>query len=234
MKTILVLMMAGSGTRFGSEVPKQFHEVNGVAIYKHILNMYANFDEIDEICLVCNSKWIFDISKNIVFCKKPIYLVAGGDTRSESVRNAVIELTKKAIDSDIILIHDATHPYIDKHSIRLAIRKIADKDVRAVTLASHVWDTVYLADDNDAIAETLPREKIAVGASPECFSFDLLKQVYVDRFDDVKKYTSVGNFIEKIGERVEIVWTNKINLKITYKEDFDLFKYGVNYFIKKE
>lgn len=223
-------MMGGIGSRFGAQVPKQFIRINEVPVYRKILNLYNKAGLIDDVLIICNEKWLGKLKEELIQTKFNFRheIIAGGMTRSGSIRNGVLRLKEENYDDDtVVLIHDATHPYLD-------IRAVGDlctvlNTYEAATLVTHVWDTVYLSDeDQKAITLTLPREKIAVGASPEGFQLSLLKSFYLS--ETVDRYTSVGNFLSENGIQVKLVWTDICNLKITYPEDLELYLKSYKYF----
>lgn len=230
MNNILFLMMGGVGSRTGLSIPKQFFEIKGKPIYEYILQKYLRSNLINRVIIICNKSYI-DIVKAEV-CKYKnisIEVVPGGSSRTESVLNGI----RKCIDLKCpfdanILIHDTTHPYLDYETLKLALNLTSKEP--AITFASHVWDTVYLSTEHDCIDKTLPRSRIAVGASPEIFKFSLLVSLLEE--PDPEKYTSIGNYIESRNINIKIVWSDLINLKITYKEDLKLLLSAKQYFLE--
>lgn len=230
MKTILFLMMGGSGTRLGASIPKQFLEVNGLPIYQFILNLYNQSDLVDRVVVVNNEKWNEKVREQLSSesYKFPIEIVSGGTTRSESIRNAVRFVNQNYQDDANVLIHDTTHPYLDTGATERLL-KLLESGNSAATLVTHVWDTVYLCEQ-EGITETLKRQNIGVGASPEGFSLSFLKEAFLNEAIDINRFTSVGNYAQSLGKKIPIVWSSKINLKITYPDDLAIFQESINYF----
>ena len=240
MKKILFLMMGGSGTRLGSALPKQFLPVGGSAIYQFILDLYARAvqDEIisiDRVVLINNREWrahledaLSSFASELPFT---LNIVDGGSTRSESIKNGVTFLSKELQEEAIVLIHDATHPYLDADATK-KLCLLLESGKRAATLVTHVWDTVYLVKD-ERVSETLPRACIGVGASPEGFSFQFLKEMFLSDKVDINQFTSAGNYAETIGEPIGTIWSSILNLKITYPDDLAVFQQAHPYFSGK-
>lgn len=225
-------MMGGSGTRMGGEIPKQLLEVNNTSVYQFILNLYNMQNIIDEVVLISNSDWTEHVKKqlNKKEYKFPINIIDGGRTRAESIKNGVLFLDERKNGwNGIVLIHDVTHPYLDVSAVSQLL-SILDKSSSA-TIVTHIWDTVYDCD-NEFVNNTLKRERIGVGASPEGFRFDFLRKIFTDKNMDINKFTCVGNHVQSIGEKLAIVWSPVINLKITYPDDFEIFKESQQYFKK--
>ena len=221
----VLLMMGGSGTRFGAEVPKQFVEVEEQPVFSYVMDKYDRFNAVDSIVLVCHSSWVdyADEWAKKLSIAKYAGTVAGGATRSESVLNGLRKLAFFAEDEDIVLIHDATHPYLDEGSTALAIHQ-AEK-YGASTLARQQFDTVYRMDMDNNLVEVLPREEVVTGASPELFTFGPILKIYEQATtDDFERYTSAGAIALANGINMKVIPTDLVNLKITYRHDMELFE----------
>ena len=219
---ILLLMMAGSGSRFGADIPKQFTMIDGNPLFLAILKGYQKLDEIDHIVVVSHEAWIPQVQEWCQGIGKVIDIVAGGRNRSESVRNGLRAASKFANATDVVLIHDATHPYVDKEGTKKVIE--ATQKSGAATLANFNYDTVYRIDDKNNISEVLPRTRVVNGASPEAFQFGIIYPVYENADDvELENMTSAGAIALKNNIQMAFIQTDILNLKITYKRDLDLY-----------
>ena len=221
----VLLMMGGSGTRFGAEVPKQFVEVDGRPVFSYIMQKYDGFKPADSIALVCHADWVeyADEWARRTAPGKYRGTVAGGKTRSESVRNGLRHLSTYAADDDVALIHDATHPYLDEAATTEAI--LAAKECGASTLGRQQFDTVYRTDAAGNLTQVIPREEIVSGASPELFQIGPLRQIYETVVEaELGKFTSAGAIALAFGIPMKVVPTDLVNLKITYRHDMELFE----------
>ena len=231
MNTAL-LMMGGSGTRFGADIPKQFVKVNGRPIFSYILEGYNALDCVDKIIVVSHADWI-DYVKEIaaeIDADKLYAVAAGGSTRSESVRNGLIAAADYSSDDDVILIHDATHPYVDAVGTQEVIEGV--KECGGATLAQFNYDTVYKMDDDHILTNIEPRFNIVAGASPEAFTFGRIYDIYMNSpREELESMTSAGAIALAHGIKMKVVRANVLNLKITYADDMNLFeKLCDNYF----
>lgn len=221
----VLLMMGGSGTRFGANRPKQFIEVEGQPVFSYIMDKYDRFTQVDGIVLVCHESWVDYADEWAKKLRIANYLgtVAGGATRSESVRNGLERLRSVASDEDIVLIHDATHPYLDEGATALAIE--ATRKNGAATLGQKQYDTVYRTDAQGNLTEVVPREEIVSGASPELFRFGPLYRIYTETPEEqLALYTSAGALALANGIPMKVIPTDLVNLKITYRHDMELFQ----------
>lgn len=226
MKNHLLLMMGGSGTRLGADKPKQYIEVEDIPIFAYILYGYSKMKEIDNIVIVSHKDWIEFVKKwiNKMNIMGNITIVSGGSNRSESVKNGLIELKRKnADDKDTVLIHDATHPYVDIDGTIGIIKAMTEYE--GATLGQIQYDTVYEMDVEQEIVCVCPKHKVVSGASPEAFAFGRIYDIYLSASDsELAMMTSAGAIALSYGIRMKVVPANVLNLKITYKNDFEAFK----------
>lgn len=235
MNTVL-LMMGGSGTRFGADIPKQYIEVGGRPIFSYILEGYNALTDVDKIIIVSHADWIGyvkDIARGIG-ADKLYRVVAGGETRSESVKNGLKAAAEFSADDDVILIHDATHPYVDAQGTKEVVEGV--KEFGGATLAQFNYDTVYRMDDDHILTNIEPRFNIVAGASPEAFTFGKIYDIYMNSpKEELEQMTSAGAIALAHGIRMKVVRANVLNLKITYADDMTLFRKLVdNYFFEKQ
>lgn len=236
MSNYLLMMMGGSGTRLGADRPKQYIEVEGQPIFSYIIQGYDKAEFIDEIIIVSHESWMDYVSEwmNRLNIQKPLQIVAGGETRSHSVKNGLAVIADKAADDDVVLFHDATHPYVDREGTLKVIEAI--REYGGATLATYQYDTVYRITDDDFVSNVIPRQEVIAGASPEGFRFGDIYKIYADASDDeLKAMTSAGAIALAHDIKMKSVKTDVINLKITYPGDLEIFKKIVGtYFFEQE
>ena len=216
--------MGGSGTRFGSEIPKQYTEIKGKPIFYYIYEKYLKISSIDKVIIVTNSAWFDYVEKWVLKNNNDkVSIINGGETRSESVFNGLKKASCFAKPDDIVLMHDATHPYVDLKGTEEVIN--AAKKYGGATLGAFQYDTCYQMDEDNLIKKVVKREELVSGASPEAFKFGDIYKIYSEATnEDFKKMTSAGAIALANGIRMKVIKANLINLKITYPEDMVLFK----------
>lgn len=235
MKNHLLLMMGGSGTRLGADRPKQYIEVNGMPIFAYILAKYGTLTNIDSIVIVSHEAWFDYVEewKEKLHLSKDIRIVGGGANRSQSVRNGLRELSKFASPEDSVLIHDATHPYVDEKGTDGVIEAL--KTYEGATLGAYQYDTVYRVNDDDVIDSVIPRRYVVSGASPEAFRFERIFDIYNNASEEeLEAMTSAGAIALEHGIQMKVVPANMINLKITYKNDMEAFMKMVDTYFFEE
>lgn len=224
-KAYVLLMMGGIGSRFGAELPKQFTDVGGGALFTYIARKLAAQDCIDGIVVVVNAKYL-DLAKE---CMAPLAIgkilavVPGGASRSESVFNGLKALASVAQDEDVVLMHDATHPYVDEAGTAKVVEMV--RQYGSATLASLNFDTTYMMDDENNVVKVIPRRNVIAGASPEGFRYRQIYDIYQNTPpEEMEKMTSVGAIALAYDIPMKVVPTDVLNLKITYPRDMELFK----------
>jgi 2-C-methyl-D-erythritol 4-phosphate cytidylyltransferase len=222
---ILLLMMGGSGVRYGADIPKQYILVEKRPVFSYIMAKYNSIEEIDKIVIVSHSAWLDYVEEwaSKLGIGKLHRVVAGGATRSESVKNGLEAAYDIASPDDVVLIHDATHPYVDIDGTLDVIEEV--KRVGGATLGACQYDTMYRMDGDGMIGEVIPREEIVSGASPEAFTFGTIYEIYENSSkEELEAMTSAGAIALAHGIPMSVVPTNIINLKITYENDMDAFQ----------
>lgn len=155
--------------------------------------------------------------------KVPFNVVAGGDTRSESVFNGLTDIKRFAGENDVVLIHDATHPYVDIEGTKGVIDAV--NQFGGATLGAFQYDTVYRMNAEHFIEEVVPRQEIVSGASPEAFRFGDIYEIYANSSkEEFERMTSAGAIALAHGISMKVIQADVINLKITYQNDMKVFK----------
>ena len=115
-----VVLASGKGTRMGLDEPKQFLLLNDKPLYIYALETFSSCEKIDYIVLVTNEEYIEKVKKDISFysLNKVKYIIKGGNTRQESVFNALTKLKEEHVQNeDIILIHDSARVLVSEEII---------------------------------------------------------------------------------------------------------------------
>lgn len=217
--TSAVVVAAGTGKRFNSEIPKQFLKLKGKIILAYSIEKLDESDLVDEIIVVVPKKFINYCQKNIVSnyeIKKMSHIISGGPTRQASVQNGLLKVNKKC---NLILVHDGVRPLIELKEIESVI-KSAQK-TKAAILAVPVKETLK-AVNKHMIVKTEERRKFYLAQTPQVFE----KNILLKAFEKAKKDRFVGtdcsSVVERLGVKVRIIEGSEKNIKITTKEDFKL------------
>lgn len=206
-----IIVAGGAGSRMQSAVPKQFLLLNGLPVLMHTLQAFYNSQPRPQLILVLpesyHTYWK-DLCLNYEFTL-PYQLVSGGDSRFQSVKNA-LELIP---EEGLVAVHDAVRPLISASIIEEAYLQAAGKG--AVVVAVKSRDSIRQSKND--ITQSLLREEIYLVQTPQTFQIQLLKQAYEQPYQD--SFTDDASVAEQAGHAIHIVEGTYQNFKITFPED---------------
>ena len=227
MNTTLVILVAGSSRRFGGKVKKQFIKVDNKPIFIHTLINMLKFN-FNNVVFVSSKDEIKNIQKyveNEDSIKKTIkkYYIEGGSERVYSVYNAMNFIKDNDIKTDYVFIHDGVRPLVTKKEIQALYDAVLETN--AAILASKVVDTIKKVDENNNIIETIDRTYLYRAATPQAFKFDNYMTA-IDKYindKDTNLVTDDAEIYSKYYGDVKIIECSSNNIKITKKEDLNIF-----------
>ena len=210
-----VILVAGNSTRFGQNRNKNFELVNGKSILSYSINAFSKNDYIDNIIIVirqADREAVEEIIKQEKICKE-INIVIGGNSRQESVHNAI-----KCATSDIVIIHDGARPGVKQEYINKCIEMV--EEFKGVTIGVKSKDTIKITDDDGVVINSTKRSNTWIIQTPQCFD----KGVLLDLHEKYKneEVTDDCMLLEKGGYKVKIIEGEYTNIKITTYEDINI------------
>ena len=213
---IAIIAAAGQGTRMDGGRAKQFLELAGTPIIIHTLRRFEQCDDIHELVVVLPAQDVADFVAlaDDYSLRRPLQVVAGGETRSESVWRGLQSV--KASAKDIIVVHDGVRPFVAVDEISSTIR--AAEKYGAAILAAAVTDTIKVIQDHN-VKQTFDRNRLRRALTPQCFRYELIRRAYQQAPDGGLDATDCSVLVERLGEVVSIVEGHPRNIKITRKED---------------
>ncbi|HYK17254.1 MAG TPA: 2-C-methyl-D-erythritol 4-phosphate cytidylyltransferase [Bryobacteraceae bacterium] len=226
MKVSVILPAAGLGTRMGKAVPekagtsrKQFMLLEGSPILLHTIRRFVAAPEVVEIVVALRAEemdWVRELLAAEHF-SKPVRLVAGGDSRQESVEHALATLGP---DTELVAVHDAVRPFIEYSILEKVFAEAAENGAAIVGIVP--VDTVKQVHRNK-IRQTIPRERLVLAQTPQVFRFELLKQAFEQAREDNFTGTDESSLVERLDKvEVSVVMGSDRNIKITKPSDMDL------------
>lgn len=226
---IAVIIAGGSGHRMGQDIPKQFINVYDKPVLIYTLEGFQEHPQIDAIEVVCIDGW-HDVLRayakqfNITKLK---WIVSGGASGQESIRNGVFHLEGKVSDDDIIVICDGIRPLVDASVLTDVLLK-AKEFGNAVTSMPYN-EQIFIVNKNDETTTTqyIPRETLRRVSTPQAYRFDILDKRYHEAFE--KKIGIYGSsytntMMVELGETLHFASGSDKNIKLTTKDDLELFK----------
>ncbi len=213
-----VVAAAGSGSRMGNGVKKQYIELAGKPVLSYSLEVFLKMDEIDSVVLVipegdCEKVDNY-VLKNLDINGK-IILVNGGESRQESVEKGILAAPK---DTEILVIHDGARPLVTEEIISECIHKA--KLHGACVAAVPIKDTVKHSLDGFFVDNTPPRDSLFSVQTPQAFNYELLRMAHEKARAEGLMGTDDAMLVEALGAKVAISGGSYGNIKLTSPEDF--------------
>lgn len=213
-KISALILMGGTGSRFNSSTPKQFHKILKKEIFLYTLETFQETKVFDEIILVCHKNYIQKVKKSIKNFSS-IKIIAAGNNRQSSSFKGLLSCNSP----DIVVIHDAIRPFISKkiilNNIKIAITK------GAVNTCIKATDTIVKIKNNKII--DIPKRKdLFQGQTPQTFQYKIILKAHKNA--KIKNATDDCSLVKDIKKDIYITPGDIFNIKITTKFDLIIAK----------
>jgi 2-C-methyl-D-erythritol 4-phosphate cytidylyltransferase/2-C-methyl-D-erythritol 2,4-cyclodiphosphate synthase len=218
VKAGVIIPAAGSGTRMGSSIPKQFLNLAGKPLLVHSVKAFVKCEFVAQVVVVASEDRC-GTARQLLAEQFPgnskITVVTGGPRRQDSVKNGLDTLDQTI---DVVMIHDAARPLITTGTIERCYSAVLEYG--AAIAAVPVKDTLKKANDDQKVALTVDRDTLWQAQTPQGARRDLLDEAYKSNGDaDV---TDESSLLERAGTPVHLITGEEANLKITREEDLIL------------
>lgn len=227
---IALLTAAGSGTRMGQDIPKQFMTIDECPVIIYTMKAFQQCQKIDAIAVICLKGWevVLKAYANQFGITKLKYIFPGGDSNFHSIRNGLIGLKENGVSmDDIVLIHDGVRPLVSddiiSHNIETCI-----KFGYAVT-GQFCKEVIMEYDDVEKHLKylSIPREKLVRTQTPHTYKLgfiiaaqdEAIKKGVLDTVASCQLVAQIG-----IESQHLVLGTEKNGLKLTNVEDIEIFK----------
>ncbi|NSW73704.1 2-C-methyl-D-erythritol 4-phosphate cytidylyltransferase [bacterium] len=221
LSSAFILASGGIGQRFeNSRVPKQYFKVNKIPILMYSLSQVNKLNFIDQIIIIKNKniekKFLYDLLTKYKI-NKHTTIVDGGKSRFESVKNAINEIN---IKNNYIIIHDAVRPNFNFKNLKKMMKQI---DAYDGIIPVEKIDSTIKNINNEKVVKTLSRENLYLSQTPQVFKTQSLLKGY-NKVKKINKFTDESEMLERNGFRIKSFLNKGDNLKITTKDDLEIFK----------
>lgn len=216
-KYTAIILAAGKGRRMGTDVPKQYLELDGHPILFYAIEAFEK-SPVQDIVLVTGDD-------EIDYCKEKIVkrygfskirtIVTGGKERYHSVYEGL----RACENTDYVLIHDGARPFVNAEMIQNAMQEVKKYD--ACVCAVPAKDTIKISDENNFTKETPDRKYMWIVQTPQTFSYTKIKTAYERMLEssDVS-VTDDAMVMEQFGsQKVKLIMGDYNNIKITTPDD---------------
>ena len=223
LKNYVIILAGGAGSRMKSDTPKQFIEVNNKPIIVYSIENFQRSNQIEKILIVCLKEWIDFLQKivNEYGLTKVEWIIEGGTTGHDSIRNGIFFLRDKIEPDDYVIVHDAVRPILPQAAINELINVAHKNGNASSSIACH--PPIVLTDDFISATTDIDRNHVMLTASPQMYKFSLALKCY-ERAEAENKhnFTFTSSLLIYCGERVFFAKGTTNNIKITQREDLAL------------
>lgn len=226
---IAIIIAGGSGKRMGQDIPKQFINVYDKPILLYTLESFERHPQIDAIEVVCLDGWhdVLRAYARQFNISKLKWIISGGASGQESIRNGVYNLEGKVQPDDIIIIHDGIRPLVDDTVLTDVLLKAKQYGNAVTSMPYNEQIFIINPDDNTTTKQYIPRETLRRVSTPQAYRFDLLDEKYHEAFEkEIGIYGSsyTNTMMVELGVTLHFAAGSDKNIKLTTKDDLELFK----------
>ena len=216
---VAIILAAGNGTRLSNNIKKQFIKIHDKQLFLFSFDSFCS-SNIDKILIVSSKEDINYVRSLVSSNEKFLDVIAGGETRQQSVKNALDYLKGILADDDVILIHDAARPLIKVPLINEVLNKTIEYDCCSLILP--IKDTIISLSNNN-YESTLERDKLASVQTPQGFKFKIIYEAHLKAIHS--SATDDAQLVKNLGLNIHLIKGDEQNFKITTNEDLNYFEY---------
>ena len=226
---IALIIAGGSGQRMGQDIPKQFINVFDKPVLIYTLEGFQKHPQIDAIEVVCIDGWhdiLWAYAKQFNITKLK-WVISGGNSGQESIRNGVYNLEDKCSSEDTIMIHDGIRPLVEPSVLSDVIAKCKLYGNAVTSMPYNEQIFVIDEDDETTTSKFIPRETLRRVSTPQAYNFKLLDEKYHEAFEKEigihgSHYTNT--MMVELGVKLHFAAGSDKNIKLTTKDDLEMFK----------
>lgn len=229
MSNVAIIIAGGSGSRMGQDIPKQFINVYDKPILVYTLESFQRHPQVDAIEVVCIDGWhdiLWAYAKQFNINKLK-WVISGGKSGQESIRNGVFNLEGKINADDNVIIHDGIRPLVEPSVLTDVISKCSQYGNAVTSMPYNEQIFVVNESDETTTARFIPRETLRRVSTPQAYKFDLLDSKYHEAFEKgIGIYGShyTNTMMVELGVTLYFALGSDKNIKLTTKEDLEMFK----------
>lgn len=219
MKNIAIILAAGTGSRMGSPVPKQFLDLDGSTVLEHSVEAFASHPAIDEVAIVVHPDWMEHAKRMFPAFR----ILEGGSERYLSTLNAVAAYLDCPDDTNLIF-HDAARPWVSHEVIDRVVKALEKHEAVGVGIPSTdtVWEVRQELNTDRFIARIPERKQMWRAQTPQAFRLWVIRDAYQRALQD-PTFTAtddcgvVRKYLPEM--KIHVVEGEERNRKITFPED---------------
>lgn len=222
-----IILAGGTGRRMHQEIPKQFININDKPLIIYTLEAFQRHPQIDNILTVCIDGWqeILQAYARQNHVDKLKWVITGGASGQESIRNGVLYLENICRGEDIVVIHDGIRPLVDDNvlsDVIVTCRKFGN----GVTSLPYN-EQIFVKKDEEITTQYIPRETLRRVSTPQAYRYERLLWGHKKAFSEnigIHGSAYTNTMMVDLGETLHFAAGSDKNIKITTQDDLDVFK----------
>ncbi len=224
---VAIIVAGGSGVRMNMNIPKQFVLVEGKPVLLYTLENFQNHPMVDAIEVVCIDGWQDDVwayAKQYGIDKLK-WIVTGGATVQQSIRNGIENLKDVCGEDDAVIIHDGIRPLVDADVLDDVIEKCRLHGNGVTSMPYN--EQIFIVDDELSTIRYIPRETLRRVATPQAYRYGLVRSAYEEAFRrEIGIYGSsyTNTMMVELGHRLYFAKGSDKNIKLTTPDDLAIFR----------
>jgi 2-C-methyl-D-erythritol 4-phosphate cytidylyltransferase len=213
MTKSIIITAGGIGKRMGSDIPKQFIEINGLPILMRTIQQFFNFDNTIQIIVVLPEAHIYFwnglIQKYHFTIKHTV--IKGGKERFHSIKNGLT-----IVNGDLVGIHDGVRPFVSIEVIKNTFNfaQAEGAAIPVIDLKESIRQIITVD------SKSVDRSNYKIVQTPQCFTRDIILKAYQQDYSS--EFTDDASVVEQLGHKINLVPGNDENIKITTPMDLRL------------
>ena len=227
MKHVALILAGGSGQRMQQNVPKQFLHINEKPLLIYTLEAFQRHPEIEKILVVCIDGWheMLRAYARQFQIDKLEWIISGGGTSQESIRNGVFFLERICGEEDIVVIHDGIRPLVEE-SVLTDVLKTCREHGNAVTSMPYN-EQIFVKENEECTRQYIPRDTLRRVSTPQAYRFGKLAWGYRKAFAEgigTGPSSYANTMMVDLGEQLYFAKGSDKNIKITTQDDLAILK----------
>lgn len=224
---IALIIAGGVGNRMNQDIPKQFLNVFDKPVIIYTLEGFQRHPEIDAIEVVCLDGWseVLRAYAKQFNIGKLRWVTPSGGSAQESIRNGVFALKDACAKDDIVVIHDGIRPMVEDFVLSDVLIKCKEYGNAVTSLPYN--EQIFVADDAETTTRYIPRDTLRRVSTPQAYRYEKLLWAYEKAFSEgvgIQASTYANTLMVDLGERLHFAAGSDKNIKLTTKDDLELFK----------
>lgn len=222
---IALLTAAGIGSRMHMDIPKQFLYIKGKPVILYTMGAFQKQPQIDAIIVVTLEAWKDAVKAYAreAGITKLKWVVSGGATGQESIKNGLEELKKSCSLSDVVMVHDGNRPFVSEEIIADSLATFCEYG--SAVAAMPCVEAIFRSTDGIKSNDSIPREQLFRTQTPHTYTLEKMLWAHTEAAKrKIENTTATCVLMQQLGENIYFSKGSEKNLKLTTQDDLEIFK----------